>query len=379
MVVFLLLCGTGNFYAAEQKELKNPQYARAGEYLDTIFANGEKNYQVRIGAVDQAVFSLEWWQGDLSFTLTNPEGMIINPTEAAGSADIDYLEENMEFEDGTIGFETRSYIVDNPRSGTWVLNVKGGAGLPEEGMKFRTIVAFDSSLSLTTTVEDEWARLGSSIPIDAQLFDGSKPITTADITATIIKPDDTRDTLILYDDGRHRDGAAKDGNYGNLYKKLNRPGAYAIVIKALTSNTERTVLADFVVPPAVARLQKVISDKGIDTDGNGLYDYLRVGVNVRIDKAGDYILSAELKSKGGNLICRATDLSPGLGTGSKLLHIRFKGKEIGASGIDGPYIVDAVRIFKEGPPLIDYIEISYTTAPYKASQFDGFKGGAARD
>lgn len=345
----------------------------AGEHLDTIYANQEKSYQVLMESVAQATFSLNWWQGDLSFSLTDPEGMIIDPEVAAGRDDIDYLAEN-----DALGFESRYYTVNNPLSGTWGLNVKGGTDLPEEGVRFYTVTSFNSTLSLETSVKNEWASLDGNIPIDAQLFDGEIPITTADMTATITKPDGTKYSLTLYDDGNHSDGAANDGNYGNIYENFGQTGEYAVVIRALTSTAERTTVGDFEVAPSIVRLQDIISDEGIDTDENDLYDYLEIEVSAEIDETGDYTLCAELKSTDGISISSATDSFPELDTGTQSLKIRFEGEEIGAFGIDGPYKVEGVRIYRveiDRSPLIDYLETSYTTGLYEASQFEGFTGG----
>jgi hypothetical protein len=100
------------------------------------------------------------------------------------------------------------------------------------------------------------------------------------------------------------------------------------------------------------------SDQGLDTNGNGLYDYLRVTSEVQVNQAGGYMVSAMLtktadpgQDPGG--IWRETpptypgpnwlytsyytqvDLSEGLQT----INFDFTGGDIRASEVDGPYDV----------------------------------------
>jgi hypothetical protein len=48
-----------------------------------------------------------------------------------------------------------------------------------------------------------------------------------------------------------------------------------------------------------ARLTGKISDEGVDTDGNGLFNYLKVGVEIEVSEPGVYMLYAWLSENGG--------------------------------------------------------------------------------
>jgi hypothetical protein len=76
------------------------------------------------------------------------------------------------------------------------------------------------------------------------------------------------------------------------------------------------------------------NDSGVDTDGDGLFDYLRVDVEINASKAQSLIVDGYIE-KNGTIIYNSTqaDLNPGITT----VFLYFDGKEIRESGLIGSY------------------------------------------
>jgi hypothetical protein len=110
------------------------------------------------------------------------------------------------------------------------------------------------------------------------------------------------------------------------------------------------------------------SSVGIDTNGNGLFDLLDVGMDIEVVNSGFYNWTAQLTDRNGKKIGFAADagfLNAGLNT----LHLNYDGLQIGLSGVDGPYFVTGLIVFGSGKSLV--ATNAFTTTPFLASQFEG--------
>jgi len=122
---------------------------------------------------------------------------------------------------------------------------------------------------------------------------------------------------------------------------------------------------DFETPPAY--LTPPHSDYGLDTDGDGQYDYLVVNANVTVVAWGTYYIGASLYDSSSTLSLYSSatvTLEPGFYN----IPLSFQGFIINASGVDGPYYVDL--------SLYDAYTWAYlgdnihTTAAYSHLQFE---------
>jgi hypothetical protein len=112
-----------------------------------------------------------------------------------------------------------------------------------------------------------------------------------------------------------------------------------------------------------------MTERGIDTNANGLFDLLETTFQVDTLRAGSYTWTGTLRSTDGNPLSVASGQGT-LATGITTLGFTFDGKAIGASGVDGPYGLFDVAIY--GPPGAAALmgEVG-NTQPYTASQFEG--------
>jgi hypothetical protein len=112
-----------------------------------------------------------------------------------------------------------------------------------------------------------------------------------------------------------------------------------------------------------------MTERGVDTNGNGLFDLLQTTFQVDTLRAGSYTWTGTLRSTDG----AALSVASGQGTlaaGMTTLGFTFDGKLIGASGVDGPYGLFDVAVY--GPPDAAALMAAVgNTQPYSASQFEG--------
>jgi hypothetical protein len=112
-----------------------------------------------------------------------------------------------------------------------------------------------------------------------------------------------------------------------------------------------------------------MTERVIDTNGNGLFDLIQTTFRVDTLRAGSYTWTGTLRSLEGAPLTVASGEGV-LGAGVTTLGFTFDAKPIGASGIDGPYGLFDVAIY--GPPGGAALRPEVgRTQPYKASQFEG--------
>jgi hypothetical protein len=118
------------------------------------------------------------------------------------------------------------------------------------------------------------------------------------------------------------------------------------------------------------------SDGGLDTNGNGLYDVLRVIAGVQVDAAGDYLLIADLADGAGSPITSAVSPISLSAPGTYNVELLFDGKQIRHHAVNGPYKLARLGLYyKEGFHSIEELENPYTTGAYASSAFEPTAAG----
>jgi signal peptidase I len=89
----------------------------------------------------------------------------------------------------------------------------------------------------------------------------------------------------------------------------------------------------------LAILTGVIHDQGLDTDGDGSFDYLEIGVEINVDEAGTYEVSASgLRDVDGNYIDVWDSESARLDYGLHVVNLGLYGPKIYHSEVDPRYV-----------------------------------------
>ncbi len=111
------------------------------------------------------------------------------------------------------------------------------------------------------------------------------------------------------------------------------------------------------------------TSKGIDLNGNKLFDQLVIDFDVTSAGSGSYNWSGLLSDKNGTAISLAAN-SGNLNAGTNTIELVFDGKAIGTHGVNGPYQLNDLLLYGPGGS-ISVGHVLNTTA-YLASQFEGF-------
>ncbi len=153
--------------------------------------------------------------------------------------------------------------------------------------------------------------------------------------------------------------------YTGLFTATTEAGFYTVLVTAERTDPgfrREQVLGAFVSQSRTA-LSGSIADRGVDTDGDGLYNQLVIDVGVTVDVAGAYRVFGTLTDGAGTVIeqVRAEqDLAPGLQTVS----LAFDGAQLFALRHDGAYVIDDIVLEEVATAMGLGRAARYTTAVY---------------
>ncbi|RLF43172.1 MAG: hypothetical protein DRN29_10480, partial [Thermoplasmata archaeon] len=107
----------------------------------------------------------------------------------------------------------------------------------------------------------------------------------------------------------------------------------------------------------------IFADSKVDTDGDGIAEYLRVNVELNIPSAGQYVLTGFIEGMGFGA-SNSTYLSGGI----QNVALNFYGEDIFESKLNGSYNV-SVYLYDENFTLLDFRLGAYLTSPYNYTEF----------
>ncbi|OQW91678.1 MAG: hypothetical protein BWK78_03925 [Thiotrichaceae bacterium IS1] len=152
---------------------------------------------------------------------------------------------------------------------------------------------------------------------------------------------------------------AHDERYLNYLENLGDSKAYRLE----TMERENTLL------------RPLNADRGVDVDGDGLFDWLEVIFGVDVLISGYYGISAtlDLPNQPRNTDLDNTGLtSVYLPRGNHNITLAFSGEKIGRSGQNGPYVLNGVLVYPRFQTRASaWAKQLGTTQPYSYSQFVG--------
>lgn len=111
-----------------------------------------------------------------------------------------------------------------------------------------------------------------------------------------------------------------------------------------------------------------ITDAGQDTNGDGLFENLKITVGVDVSKAGNYLIEGNLRDSLGNEIeMNFTQMY--LDAGARTVPLIFSGKTIYAHGVDGPFNLTNLLLYNESGIIKDSKKYAHTTSYYNCADF----------
>jgi len=187
-----------------------------------------------------------------------------------------------------------------------------------------------------------------------------------------------------------RGGEQAKGNLKNDKKDWSNEGALATNQKdALTDSfgpepdvlstdndfgkNSLSILSDGGHFPGLSGFEGVLSERGVDQNGNGLFEKLEVTVGINVNASSLYYIDAWLIDNDGNTVATSYN-GKYLASGTYPIALNFSGFEIYSSGLNGPYNLSIV--LNGGGDDWDLLELArnesaYTTNTYSISQFEG--------
>ncbi len=165
-------------------------------------------------------------------------------------------------------------------------------------------------------------------------------------------------------DGGKIQSSGIDGPYDGAVNLIDAEGH---TIEGITFITAPYTAASFsgLLEPLGA-----FSDQGIDDNGNGLFDFLRIEFDADIEEAGTYLITGVLRGTGSKAVFSEVEL--GLGVGPNVIAFDFPGPEIHALELDGPYSVEVVMRDPATLESLAAVQLPQATAGYGYTEFDPF-------
>jgi hypothetical protein len=161
----------------------------------------------------EAIWTLNWAEGTVELRLFDPDG---KPVDAAYPSTVHLQDATHE-----------QFRIGTPAKGTWRVEIwnTDKTAFPE----YLAVLSAHSDVNmwLLFGLPPAERTVGVDMPVNVALAD-YKPVAGAVVSVTIRSPNQELDSVLqLYDDGKHKDGEADDGLYGNIYP-LQMAGSYTV-------------------------------------------------------------------------------------------------------------------------------------------------------
>ncbi|PSB49032.1 choice-of-anchor X domain-containing protein [Chroococcidiopsis sp. CCNUC1] len=262
----------------------------------------------------------------------------------------------------------------NPLPGKWKYVIQQKVSTDaQQDIKFTLLTDSTIFAGIQGAREENW--LNSNIRLELAALENRNPIQKIAINAVIQRLGDRtlqKHPLQFRDDGLNGDRAVNDGIFTTSIK-AREPGEFLVNanIEGKTSKGnlfQRHVFTDFKVIRRTARLLKSFSDRGIDTNGDGLFDRIVISPAIRVLEAGEYFIKVTLKASNSESFFQNTRVKLPIGNVSP--EIEFDTEDIKEYlKVDAPYQVSEVFLEGDAYALKDRVINLGNTKAYKIAQF----------
>lgn len=284
------------------------------------------------------------------------------------------------------------------QAGTYEVRIALGATAQEPTPFTIFATSAGSSVRAGLGIPEPESLPGRPVVLVGFLFDGETPIVGATFSAAVVRAEDMPGVVEpavvpLEDDGREADETAGDGLYSGLFVPT-QAGSYFVEAKASGTSAhgrpfERVVAGRFRAAERTARLVGPYSSRGVDDDGNGLFNRLVIDLGIEAPAGARLDVGLVLKGSGGktavsNVVVDSTG-------GHQTVHLGFSAEEVRSLLADGPFelvdlrideLTDAARILR------DRLDHGGVTEAFRRDAFEHegisltgvfFAGGVDRD
>lgn len=319
-------------------------------------------------------FALFWQEGELYLELVSPLGQVI--TSTTSDPNIKYSESRTgEYFNYLMKGKLATFSIANPAQGQWTVRVKAAQSLPGGQVQWAVLSSQESQVSLDLSTTETWQKFNNQVTLQATLKDGATAVTGAVANAEIVAPSGAKTEITLVDNGSNGDAQANDGVYTGKFT-ASEAGVYRLAADTNSSKwgipVQRTAVGQIPVGSDAASLSIGYTDTGIDNDGDGYYNYLRINVPVSVKTAGTYRVVGTLYDAASNKMVDA-DASLVLGAGANTIALNFDGKQIAENNGSGTFTLRDLQLIdktNDEPLQVDFNANAYTTKAYTNGQFE---------
>lgn len=298
----------------------------------TLLGGQTVTHEVLVDTDGQALFNLTWVSGSLEFTLTRPDGQVIDPGFVAAHPDLGQYAFAAD-PSGVAPYAIYSLIQSWP--GPWTLTIHNPTSAP---IGYSAFASLASPRSLVVSLDRYLYQIGQTAHISATVTGLSGGISGLSVAARVQRSDGAVDIMALADLGA--------GVYAADYVIPNAPGATALSVTASGVSDglafARAVNRSLAVQPDLVLLNGQVAGQPVDHDGNGLYDRLEVSVGLTAPYAGEYSVAGRL-IRDGQVIGSAVAHSM-LEAGAAVVTLQFQGNDIRAARLNGPYVLTDLQV-----------------------------------
>jgi hypothetical protein len=204
---------------------------------------------------------------------------------------------------------------------------------------------------------------GERFTLTASVNDSSTALRNVDVQATWFVPNNTS-TVPL------RESAP--GVYTAQLTAPTEAGQYHLSVLATGTASHPFSRQDdrlLLVRSADISQNGTATAKGIDDDGNGRFEMLRVTVPIQVNRAASYVASIIIRAPDGSELSQER-LEGDWNVGSETITVEFNGQDIMNSGAAGPYTVELMLVSQDTLHLALDEQPLVQTDAYRADQFE---------
>jgi hypothetical protein len=260
-------------------------------------------------------------------------------------------------------------------AGNYTVRFQAPSGLSQE-VAILTNAIWDSPVTAKVFAPESVVKVGSPTVLTAALFKGAQAITGATVQVTIKDRAGNKTTLNLLDDGAaDTDDKAGDGLYSGEFTPQTA-GRHSILAK-LTGTAPggpsfvRHSLTELNAVAPKGQLSGVVTNRGVDDNGDGLTDRVAFSVGAQINTAGTYQAFVHIRTRRGKTIVGSGTAA--LTSGSGLIEANVPADAIRRVNENGPYTIELVELDfldpAQGSESADRRRNLGQTATYLVSQF----------
>ena len=235
----------------------------------------------------------------------------------------------------------------NPTAGDWTYRLTKNASVPATKAVLITMTS-SSPVQGALLLGSREVRADRDTTLGLVVLDGNTPIKGLSISPTLKSSTvGALPAITFLDDGLGNDAVGGDGVYSATIA-LPNIGDYVLgVLVSGTSGTggafQRTFSTNFSVVSARATLAFSFTDRGIDANGDGLFEQIGVSPAFTVTQVGDYNVYVKLRATNGKELSANKIVS--LQTTSTSAEVLFNAEDLlSVLGVGGPYAVAEVRL-----------------------------------